>query len=865
MVNKEALEQRFQREWEEHYKIPFFEEAGLVRKRCRICGQSFWTLDPDREVCGEPEHGGYSFIGSPEGRKRSYSETWEAMAEFYAKNGHEIIDRYPVVSRWRDDIYFTIASIAVFQPYTVAGEVDPPANPLLIPQPCLRFNDIENVGLSGRHMTNFVMVGQHAFNREGKYVLWKNEVVEQMFRFLVDVVGIRKEEITFHEDVWAGGGNFGPSIEYFARGLELGNIVFMQFRETEGGYERLPTRVIDHGIGLSRFAWITNGTRTAYDVVFPSAVNYLQDFYTPDIPEDVLRKFAEMSGAINFDELRDVEAVIRKIEEELEFPAFFDEYRPYAELYAIADHTKTILLAVNDGALPSNVGGGYNLRVLARRIFSDLDRYEWDIDLAKLFELHARDVESLKGSVELATDVLEGELKKYRESKKKARSRVVSTVKKKGSLSVEDFVVFYQSYGITPEDVKEITGITPPAGVYSAIEEAGKQKRTGKKEGIAVDVSDLPRTEALYYDDQEMFDFEARVVDVRGDWVILDKTAFYPEGGGQDPDTGELNGVAVVDVQKAKNGVILHLVKDSSRFKRGDLVIGKIDGKRRERHSRHHTGAHLILSAARKVLGRHVWQAGAHKSEDSAHVDLTHYRRIGDDELKKIEAIVNEFVRRNVEVKTYWMGRTEAEKKFGVTLYQGGAVPGKTLRIVEIPGIDVEACGGTHVKRTGDVGFVKIVKRESVADGVERIVYKGGDVAIALVQEREEKLRNVADILRVPIDDTPKAAEKIFNKWRDAEKRAEGLANELVNRIGEGRVFLLPYVDQRMAGRIAERVGEPLVVIGMSGKPNVFVYAENPAEILKNVGARGGGKGKKAMGVSEDPKKTKELAVKLLG
>jgi alanyl-tRNA synthetase len=168
MVDKKALRKKFQAEWEKHYKLPFFEEMGFIRKTCKECGQTFWTLDPDREVCGEPEHNGYQFIGNPAGKRRSYTETWDAMAEFYAKNGHTIINRYPVVARWRDDLYFTIASIAVFKPYAVAGEVDPPANPLLIPQPCLRFKDVENVGLSGRHFTNFVMVGQHAFNKPNK-------------------------------------------------------------------------------------------------------------------------------------------------------------------------------------------------------------------------------------------------------------------------------------------------------------------------------------------------------------------------------------------------------------------------------------------------------------------------------------------------------------------------------------------------------------------------------------------------------------------------------------------------------------------------------------------------------------------------
>ncbi|MDN5358740.1 MAG: alanyl-tRNA synthetase [Candidatus Diapherotrites archaeon] len=861
MVDKKVLKKKFQEEWEKHYKLQFFEDMGFVRKKCKVCGQTFWTLDPDREVCGEPEHNGYQFIGNPAGKRRSYTETWDAMAEFYAKNGHTIIDRYPVVARWRDDLYFTIASIAVFQPYAVAGEVEPPANPLLIPQPCLRFKDVENVGLSGRHFTNFVMVGQHAFNRPDKEVLWKNEAIELIYRFMTEAVGIPKEEIVFHEDVWAGGGNFGPSIEYFVRGLELGNVVFMQFKETDDGYEQLQTRVIDHGIGLSRFAWISNGTRTAYDVVFPSVMEYLKEFYTPDVPETVLNEFAKMSGKLNFDEVEDMGALMREIEQKLNYPNFFEQYRPFAELYAIGDHTKTLLFAVNDGAFPSNVGGGYNLRVLARRIFSDMDRYGWDIDLGKVFELHAKDVEpmfpELKEAVDLAVDVMEEERKKYHESKRKAKSRVITLVKKKGTLDVNDFVTLYQSYGITPEDVRDITGIEPPAGIYSIIEEAGKQKVKKKEEESELpDVEGIPKTYPLYYDDVEMMEFEARVLKVIGDWVILDKTAFYPEGGGQDADTGELNGVPVVDVRKTESGVILHLVKDGSRFREGETVIGKINETRRRRHMRHHTTAHLILAAARRVLGKHVWQAGAHKSEDIAHIDLTHYKRITDEELREIERLANEYVMKNIPVKTYWMGRTEAEQKFGVILYQGGAVPGKVLRIVEIDGTDAEACGGTHVKRTGDIGLIKIVKRESVADGVERIIYKSGDVALAFVQEREERLKKAAEVLRVPVDEVPAAAEKMFNQWKDAEKRAEKLAEELTRYVAEyekERVILLPYLSQKMAERIAEKKGKPLILIGRSGKPNVFVYADNAGEIIKKLGVRGGGKGDKAMGVTEEP------------
>ena len=858
-MDKEALRRAFAREWRRHYDLDFFREMGFERRYCPEHDKYFWTLDPDRRVCGEPDHTGYTFIGNPAGRRHSYAEMWKRMADFYERHGHTVVPRYPVVARWRDDIYFTIASIAVFQPYVVRGDVEPPANPLLIPQPCLRFKDVENVGLSGRHMTSFVMVGQHAFNTKENTVLWKNEAVSLMFEFLTRKVGIKPEEITFHEDVWAGGGNYGPSIEYFVRGLELGNIVFMQYEES--GRE-LETRVIDHGIGLSRFAWVTQGVYTAYDVVFPSVMDYLRSFYEPDIPRDVMGRFARLSGKINYGE-GDVEKIMERIERDLKYPGFFKEFEPMKELYAMGDHTRTILFAATDGAFPSNVGGGYNLRVLARRMFSALDRYGWDVDFGKVFELHARDAEALfpelSEGVETAVAVMEEERRKYEQSKKRGYSKVLTIVKKKGRLDVDDYVLLYRSYGIPPETVAEIAKTEIPPGVYAKIAEYRERKPEKEKGEIPVNVSKYPETRKLYYEDPHLFVFTATVLGVEGDWVILDQTAFYPEGGGQEADRGTINGLPVVDVQK-KQGVVLHLVKGAERLRPGEKVEGRVDARRRLRHMRHHTSAHIILAAARRVLGRHVWQAGAHKSESVAHIDLTHFRRISDEELKEIERVANEIIRENHDVRTYFMKRNEAEARFGITIYQGGAVPGKVLRIVEIPGIDVEACGGTHVTSTGEIGLLKIVKRESVADGVERIVYKAGDVALEHVQRLEETLRRAAEILRVPVDEVPAAAEKMFNMWKEAEKRAEKLMQRIAEleaeRITE-HVVVYDDLDQKMALAIGERASvRPLVIIVRRGRPNIFVFAENAPDILRRIveraGGSGGGKRGRAVGVVEN-------------
>ncbi len=183
----------------------------------------------------------------------TYADAWKSFESSFTKERIPCtsIARYPVVARWRNDVEFTNAGIFCFQPYCVTGEMEPPANPLIQPQFCVRFNDLDNIGLTGRHYSGFVMLGIQVFNSKDKFVFFKDECVEFNFNWLTKGLGIPKEEITFVEDVWAGGGNLGPSIEYFVRGLELGNMVFMQYKTfPDGSREELSIKIIDTGIGL---------------------------------------------------------------------------------------------------------------------------------------------------------------------------------------------------------------------------------------------------------------------------------------------------------------------------------------------------------------------------------------------------------------------------------------------------------------------------------------------------------------------------------------------------------------------------------------------------------------------------------------
>ena len=231
---KKEFKAKASKEPEKYYATSVLKSEGFKRKQCTSCNIYFWTIT-NSEVCGNPAcSGGFSFIGNtPATKKLDYIGVWTEFSKLFKKWGYTPIKRYPVVARWRDDTDFVQASIYDFQPYVVSGEVEPPANPLVVPQICLRFNDIDNIGITGAHYCAFVMIGQHAFMKPKD---WNQpKYFTDIHNWLKQGLGLRNEEITFHEDAWAGGGNFGPCMEYFSRGLELGNQVYMMFEQTPGG------------------------------------------------------------------------------------------------------------------------------------------------------------------------------------------------------------------------------------------------------------------------------------------------------------------------------------------------------------------------------------------------------------------------------------------------------------------------------------------------------------------------------------------------------------------------------------------------------------------------------------------------------
>lgn len=435
------------------------------------------------------------------------------------------IKRYPVVARWRNDVDFVAAGIFCFQPYCVTGELDPPANPLICPQFCLRFNDLDNIGLTGRHYSGFIMLGIQVFNYPDKHVFFKDECVEFNYRWLTEELEIEADEITFIEDVWAGGGNLGPSIEYFVRGLEVGNMVFMQYKTFhDGSREELDIKIIDTGIGLERIAWLYNGTATSYMDTFQHALKYLTEKLSITIDQEIWTKFGPYSCLLNIDEVEDIEKTWARVASEIgvETEKVKQAITPIKDLYIVLDHTRSVLLTVQDGSLPSNVGGGGNVRNILRRVFSILHKNNW-WELVKMsgfleiFEYHKKDLEGIYGEFapyKSFEDIIQGEFDRWRNTDEAQKIDLEKLLKKnKGVLTIDDWIVCMQSWGIPADRVSQISGIPVPGNLYYEI--ANRQERIAKApELILYNTYHLPETLNLYYQNHHLYEFDAKVIDV---------------------------------------------------------------------------------------------------------------------------------------------------------------------------------------------------------------------------------------------------------------------------------------------------------------------------------------------------------------
>jgi alanyl-tRNA synthetase len=805
------------------YENDFFRRAGFSRHVCRHCGDPFWSEKP-REVCAESPCTPYSFQGqSPFSRAFDMDSFREFFLTFFEKRGHTRIRRYPVVPRWRNDVMFVQASIYDFQPWVTNGVMEPPANPLTISQPCLRFNDIENVGVTGRHNTIFEMMAHHAFNRPGHEIYFKARTIELCHELLTQELGVPGGEISYKEESWEGGGNLGPSMSVGLRGLEVATLVFMEYVRAGSQLRPMPLSVVDTGYGLERFVWMSQGTSTVYEAIFPAILKEIPSSFTP------------------------------------------------SEAAILADHGKSFAFLFTDGVVPSNVREGYLARLLLRRMLRILDRHPGELSLVRLLEVVTRSLEGpfpeLRSNLSGLREVLELEEQRFREALERGRAQVRRLEERwqreKRAITVDDLVQLYDSLGVTPDvaqqELKVPLEIPPdfysrvalrheresrPAEGSYAIEEGGP--------GVPEPPSSTPATNVLYFQDPYTREFSAQVLWSEGPFVVLDRTYFYPTGGGQITDTGQLGDRKVVEVLR-RGPWVIHRLDLPGEWAPGASVKGRIDGERRQQLMQHHTGTHLLNGALRRLLGPHIWQAGAYKGVEGARLDVTHYKNLSPQELSQVENLVNQVIREDRPVSSRWESRTEAEGKYGFTVYQGGAVPGKTLRIVDIEGFDVEACGGTHCTRTGEVGLLKVLSTERIQDGMLRLNFVAGARAYEVVTEHERMLSELSRELSVPVAQLLPTVRSLKERLRALEQQARQDSRQALR--GEARTLLSSHRESHelaagyrlVLARTGHTPGElkelardltrdPKVVAVLTGRANdgtttIFVASGDPGRL----------------------------------
>ena len=787
---------------------------------------------------GSPIIDGFNVTGK--GLKDSMRESF---LNYFEENNHTRINPYPVIARWRDDIHLTIASIADFQPHVTSGQVSPPANPLCISQPCIRLTDVAAVGRSGRHLTTFEMMAHHSFNRpkDGDVVYWIDQCVRYCDDMLVNTFGINPLEITYVENPWSGGGNAGAALEVIVGGLELATLVFMNLEEHDDGdieikglkYREMDLQIIDTGYGLERFCWAAAGTPTIYEAIYPESVSWLKktigfesmvDELNLDVDTDaLLSELSRLAGILNIDVGTDVESLYNRLIQRLNHQGIevsVSEIKritePLSAIYAIPDHMHALCNMLGDGLIPSNAKAGYLARMLARRVCRMKSDLNLDVTLSELGKHHIEnhmDIENFIQNEQGILLLLELEESRYYEMLRKGQSAVKTALQNipKSATEVPDSILFRLSEerGLNPDMVIAISydlgwenlsvrvGFSADMADRNAKLTKDAAKVRNKNKFL---VQDFPETSQDYYldtnqnifsaqvlycgkmseKDQQSISFSNEVSCLPSHFVILDRTLFYPEGGGQLGDQGKLsqkgNEVNVLDT-KIEDGVIIHFTDSSLE---NGSAEGQVDSTRRKQLMDHHTAVHIVGGAARDILGPHIRQAGSNKGQKYARIDLTHHSRMSRELLDQIEDKANDILQLNPKVEKIVLHRAEADAKYGFEIYQGGPPKHQQIRIIKIGDFDIQACGGTHHDEAGEVGELRIIRSSQVQDGVERLQIVAGDTAREHARKQERILSEASEILGVQSDDLPKAVQKFFQEWKSQQKMISNLEAEIV-------------------------------------------------------------------------------------
>ncbi len=861
----------------------------------------------------------------------SLNELREKFLSFFESKGHLRLGSFSLIPNNDKSLLLINSGMAPMKKF-FTGEEEPPRNRVCTCQKCIRTPDLERVGHTARHGTYFEMLGNFSF---GDY--FKDEAITWAWEFLTETLEIPADllwpSVYEHDDeayaIWRdkigvpeahivklgkadnfwehGSGPCGPCSEiYFDRGIKYGcgspdckpgcdcdrfmeiwNNVFSQFNnDGKGNYTELAQKNIDTGMGLERLACVMQGVDNLFEV---------------DTVRALLDRVCEIAGK-KYGADKDDDISIR----------------------VITDHVRSATFMISDGVIPSNEGRGYVLRRIIRRAC----RHGKLLGINGMF---------LKGLCEIVIAQNEGAYTELREkydyilkviTLEEERfnatidaglgilSGIIEDAKAKGEkvISGADAFKLYDTFGFPVDLTREIAeeaGIAIDEDAFKALMEEQKQRARAARGNISgwSDSSkslleNISATEFLGYEAEKC---SAKVISIIADGsavdeisegecsLILDKTTFYGEGGGQVGDTGVITAgdtlLRVVDTKKT-NGIYIHeCLLENGIIKVGDVVTAEIDSARRASIKRNHSAAHLLQAALRSVLGTHVEQAGSYVDEHRVRFDFTHLAAMTAEEIEAVEALVNKNILLAEKAETIVTTPDEAKKMGAMALF--GEKYGSEVRVVKIGSSSTELCGGTHVDSTGNIGLFKVISESSVAAGVRRIEGTTGLGVLALLGERDALIRDTAKELKSPnVNGIAKKAESLQAEIKELRRELESANSQIANAKAEALLsgvkqvgkfkLLAAKVDMRPDGArglsdsVKDKYPDAVAVFAAvaDGKLSFVVAAGADAvkagahagNILREVaticGGKGGGRPDSAMGGGKDIDKIPEALAK---
>lgn len=754
----------------------------------------------------------------------SAKEIRESFKDFFKSKGHQIVPSAPMVIKDDPTLMFTNAGMNQFKDI-ILGNVPAKYKRVADSQKCLRVsgkhNDLEEVGLDTYHHTMFEMLGNWSF---GDY--FKKEAIDWAWEYLVDVLKINPDRLyatvfegyapeglsrddeaaeywekhlpkdhilngNRKDNFWEMGetGPCGPCSEIHIdlrsdaeraekdgrelvneshpQVIEIWNLVFMQYNhKADGSLEPLPARVIDTGMGFERLCMALQGKTSNYDT---------------DVFQPMLKKIGQLSGK-----------------------TYGDDKQTDIAMRVIADHIRTISFSIADSQLPSNAKAGYVIRRILRRAV----RYAYTFlgqKQAFLYRLVDTLIESMgEAYSELTTqaDLIKKVIKEEEESFLrtletgiKRLEKVIDDTKKAGktTISGNEAFILYDTYGF-PLDLTELilkeNGLDVNEEEFNA--EMAKQKQRARN-AAAVEATDWITvnegdSQFVGYDEYSVATKILRYRKVKQKntefyQIVLEKTPFYAEMGGQVGDTGKLyNGDEVIEITdtKRENNLPVHITKQLPKNVEA-VFTAEINKEARQATAANHTATHLLHEALREVLGTHVEQKGSYVSPQFLRFDFSHFQKMTDEEIQKVERLANKKVREAIALEEFRnMPIAQAKELGAMALF--GEKYGEEVRVIKY-GSSVELCGGTHVKNTGNIGIIKILFESSIAAGIRRIEAVTGSAVEDIIYDIQSTLKQAAALLNTT--NLIQAVEKTINENADLKKEAENVMQERIKATAE--------------------------------------------------------------------------------